>query len=422
MVGFMNAEILSIGNELVLGQTVDTNSGWLAAKLTGDGIQVTRHVTVGDDVAVIRDAIVQAAATADVVVLTGGLGPTADDVTRQALAGAMETTLEVDASARAALVAFFERLHRPMPVTNERQALRPQGATIIENTCGTAPGLRAEMGRAIVYALPGVPEEMRTMYRQFVEPELRGRGGGVVVRTRTVNCFGASEADAGRQIEDLMTSASGPLVGITAKDAILRIRIVVRAQDTASADAVLDETAAEVRRRLGSVVFGQDDDTLQAAVGKLLIRQGSTLATAESCTGGMLGQRLTDVPGSSAYYAGGFVTYANEAKTAELGVLKSVIDRHGAVSGEVAAAMANGCRERMSVDLAVSVTGIAGPGGGTDDKPVGLVYVGLADDGGCEVRELRLGDYLDRRSIRDRACSVALNMLRLRLTAMGVAS
>lgn len=413
----MKAGLISIGSELTLGLTVDTNAAWLAARLAEVGYEARRHVTVGDERPAIAEEIRQGAAQSDLLVVTSGLGPTLDDVTREGLAEAMGVPLRCDPEALERIRAFFRSRDRTFSESNARQALVPEGAVAIPNAWGTAPGIRAEVAGAEVYCLPGVPYEMRAMFNHAVRPRLRGRSGSDVVATYTVPCFGAGESQIAEQIADLMQPGREVTVGTTAQEGMIGVRLFVRAASEAAARVLLEREAGEIRRRLGAMVIGPEGATLQAVVGRLLGERGLTVATAESCTGGLLAKRLTDVPGSSAYFLRGAVAYSNQAKVDLLGVPAKLIEQHGAVSEEVARAMAVGCRERSGTDLAVSTTGVAGPAGGTPAKPVGLVFVALAAREGCEVRQLRFGGHLSRESIRERTCSIALNMLRLRLTS-----
>jgi len=411
----MRARLVSVGTELVLGQTVDTNSAWLAQRLAERGIETISHETVSDDTEPIRDAIARAARDTDCVIVTGGLGPTDDDLTRHALAAAMNAELIEDAAALSQIEAFFQRRGIPMPDANRRQALAPRGATLIENRRGTAPGLAATIGQATVFALPGVPGEMKAMFERDVAPALRARAGAAVILQTVIRTFGAPESQIGQQIADLMVRGRNPTVGTTAADLIIGVRINARGRTPEEARDLMRRDADEVRRRLGRIVFGEDDDTLQDAVAEYLWSSGRTVATAESCTGGLIARRLTDVSGSSRYFKAGFVAYANEMKTSLLGVPADLLAARGAVSREVAEAMALGGRVRAAADYCLSATGIAGPTGGSSDKPVGLVFIGLASAAGCLVRETRFGDHLSRTEIRDRTAKLSLNMLRLAL-------
>jgi len=411
----MRAAILSVGSELTSGQTVDTNSAWLARRLAELGIVAGLHVTVADEPEPLRDEILRAASSADLLLITGGLGPTADDLTRQAVAEALGVPLEPDARSLEQIRAFFTRRRREMPAANEVQALVPRGATPIENTCGTAPGLRARIGRAELFVMPGVPREMQVMYERDVLPALQPAAGGTAILHRVLYAYGAGESIIGERIADLMRRGRNPSVGTTAQQTIIGVRIMAQGPTRAAAANLLERDAEEVRGRLGPLIFGQDDPRLSAAVGALLKQRGLTIAAAESCTGGLIAQQLTDIPGSSAYLRESLVTYANESKSRLLGVPAALIETHGAVSAPVAEAMALGCRRGSGADIALSVTGIAGPEGGTAEKPVGLVFVGLADEGGCEVREYRLGDDLARSEVRERSAYAALDRVRRRL-------
>ncbi len=407
------AWIVSIGTELALGQTVDTNSAWLAQRLLRLGFRPTHHATVTDDEADIAAALRQAAGAADLVLVTGGLGPTADDLTRPALAAVAEVPLEEHAPSLDQIRAFFAARGREMPPANVVQALIPRGARALPNPVGTAPGIAITLGRTPCYALPGVPLEMRAMFTAAVEPELRARAAGGVLLCRKLNTFGLGESELGARIADLMTRGRNPEVGTTAGYGVVGVRIYAAGADEAEAQRLLADTEAELRARLGDLVFGVDDETLAQVVGRQLRALGRTIGAAESCTGGMIAAALTDVPGSSAYFRGGAVTYANEAKTAILGVPTDLLAQHGAVSAPVAEAMAVGAAARFGTDYALAVTGIAGPAGGTPDKPVGLVFIALRTPAQNTVREFRFGHDAPRDVIRQRATHAALNLLRL---------
>jgi nicotinamide-nucleotide amidase len=412
----MDAVIISCGTELVTGQCVDTNSAWLSGQLTPLGVHVVEHVTVGDDVIHLASAIQRALNGADLVILTGGLGPTLDDIAREAIAAAVGEPLEENSEAVAQIRAFFERWQRPMPESNRRQAMIPRLCEVIANPRGTAPGIGYVHGDRRLYAFPGIPAEMQAMFSAAVLPRVRAVVGGSRTDSARLLCFGISEAKLGETLADLMRRGRNPSVGTTASAAILSIRVLA---DGASADEArrrLQADIAEIRGRLGTVVFGDNDDTLESVVARLLIERRQTIATAESCTGGLLSKRLTDIPGSSAYFLRGYVTYADAAKVDLLGVPADLVSKHGAVSEQVAGAMARGCRDASGSDYALSITGIAGPGGGSPpEKPIGLVYIGLAHSTGVETMRVLCGDHLTRAEIRDRSCKTALNLLRLRL-------
>ena len=415
----MPVVIVSIGDELVTGQTVDTNTAWLAQRVRSAGGEVRSHLTVGDDLDQIADAIQLAWSRAPGVVMTGGLGPTPDDLTRAAVARVLGVEMVEDAEAVAHIEAMFARWQRVMPLTNRVQALVPAGCSAIANPCGTAPGLWYQHGERWLAALPGVPREMRAMFEASVQPHVEAMAKGRVCRSVCVRTFGWPESKIAEALGEMMARDRQPRVGTTAAGAQIGVRILAVGGDAEEAEAALAGDVAEVQCRLGEIIYGQDDETLATAVAKLLLRaDGSaraTVATAESCTGGLVAKRLTDVPGSSAYFLRGYVTYANAAKIEQLGVPAEVIDAHGAVSEPVARAMAEGCRRMAGTDYALASTGIAGPGGGTADKPVGLVYIALAGAGGTQARRLLLGEHLTRGEVRDRAAKCALDLLRLEL-------
>ncbi|MCB9858067.1 MAG: competence/damage-inducible protein A [Phycisphaerales bacterium] len=411
----MIAQLISIGNEITSGQTVDTNSAWLAQRLAEFGVPCVRHQTIADEIEPIRHAIDDAAGRSDLVIITGGLGPTPDDLTRQALADAMGVELEFHEPSLQHIEAYFAQRKRRMHEGNRQQAYLPAGSDALHNERGTAPGIRARLHNADIYCVPGVPSEMRDMFAVHIRPQLEKQSGGSAMRIGILRTIGVSESEIGERLKDLMRRDRNPTVGTSAADLVISIRVVAHGPTRDIAQSSLDADLSEIRVRLGNVIFGENDDTVESAVGKLLIERQLTIATAESCTGGLVAKRLTDLPGSSAYLRSGFITYANESKTDLLGVPASLIAEHGAVSESVAKAMAENCRTRSRTDIALSTTGIAGPTGGTPTKPVGLVYVGIATTDETVVKELRLGDNITRDQVRERTVRILLNMLRLRL-------
>lgn len=407
----MKATIISIGDELVSGQTVDTNSAWLGRELGRRGIRVVAHRTLGDDVEQIAEAIRRAAQTTEQVLVSGGLGPTADDMTREGLAAAMGVQLVLDEESLAAIEDLFRRRGWTMAPTNRAQAMIPEGAEAIPNSRGTAPGIAATIGRARIFVTPGVPHEMREMFTREIAPRLP-EGVGAIVQ-RVVHTFGLGESTVATRIGDLMHRDADPTVGTTVAAGIISIRVTARAGDKDAAMKRTDRVVEELHRRLGHLVIGEDDETLASVAGELLRAAGATLTVAESCTGGLLGQMVTEVPGSSEYFLGGVIAYSDRIKEQLLDVPPEILAEHGAVSEPVAAAMAMGCRKRIGGDHAISITGIAGPGGGSEAKPIGLVYVGLAGAGGVEVhRHVFSGT---RAVIRIRSALAGLNYLRLSL-------
>ncbi|MFO0809653.1 MAG: competence/damage-inducible protein A [Gemmataceae bacterium] len=410
----MKAEIVSIGSEITSGQNLDTNSQWLSRQLAEIGIPVHFHTTVADDLADNVEVFRRAGERADLVLASGGLGPTQDDLTREALALAAGVELVFHEELLDTIRAMFANRGRVMAERNRVQAYLPAGAEAIPNDRGTAPGVWMRLGRAWVAAMPGVPTEMFGMYEDQVRPRLLalGFGGGVLIQ-RKINCFGVGESAVEEKLLDLTRRGHVPEVGITVSDAVISLRILARAETAAAAQAMFVPVETTIRERLGELVYGEDAEELEDAVVRLLIEKRVTLGTAESVTCGQVAQRLGRVPGVSAWYKGGIVSYTNEVKINALGVPREVIERHGAVSAECAAAMATGCRERLGVDYAVSTTGLAGPGGGTAEKPVGLVYVGLASPAGVTTTHFNWTG--TRAEVQSRAAKLALNTLRLAL-------
>jgi len=412
----VDAVIISCGTELTTGQCVDTNSAWLSAQLTPLGVHVVEHVTVADDVDDLVSVIRRAFDKANLILITGELGPTLDDITREAIAAALGVPLEEHSGALTQIRIFFERWQRPMPVSNRRQAMIPHGCEMIPNPRGTAPGIRYVNGDRKLFAFPGIPTELQAMFNAEAFPQLKATSGGATIASARLLCFGISEAKLGEILSDLMQRGRNPSIGTTASHAILSVRVLAEGASPEETGGLLQADVDEIRRRLGTIVFGEGDDSLETVVARLLIEQHKTIATAESCTGGLLAKRLTDIPGSSAYFLRGYVTYADAAKVELVRVPSELISRHGGVSEPVAEAMALGCRRAAGTDYALSITGIAGPSGGCPpEKPIGLVYVGLAHEAGVETLHVLLGEHLTRHEVRDRSCKTALNLLRLRL-------
>jgi nicotinamide-nucleotide amidase len=410
----MKAEIISVGSELTSGQNLDTNSQWLSQRLAQMGIAVGWHTTIADDLDDNIAAFHVAAERARLVIATGGLGPTQDDLTREVLARVAGVELVFHPESFARIQQMFAARGRTMPERNRVQALFPAGADPIPNERGTAPGIWMTIGSCIVVAMPGVPSEMYAMFDTSVKPRLPsiGMGGGVLVQ-RKINCFGSGESAVEQKLLDLTRRGHVPEVGITVSDATISLRILARAASVAEAQAQIAPVEQTIRERLGTLVFGVEDEELQDSVLRLLTQKRRTLATAEGVTAGLVAQKLGLVPGASAWFRGGLVAYDNRLKVEMLAVPQSLIDEHGAVSAAVAEAMAVACRIRFQTDLAVSTVGIAGPRGGDAEKPVGLVYVGLAWEGGASAPSFSwIGT---RAEVQSRTAKMALNQVRLRL-------
>jgi len=368
-----------VGTELLLGQITDTNATFICRELAAIGVDVYFRTTLGDNLGRIVEAIRLAAARSDVVLLTGGLGPTPDDVTREAIAEATGRPLREDPASRRAIEEYFRKLEREPTAANFKQALIPEGGRAIPNGAGTAPGVFLEHEGTVIIALPGVPREMEQMMRRFVLPELRARRPeGLIIKSRVLRVIGLGESNVVKMAEEILARQTNPTIAPLAGRGEVLLRITAKCSSEQEADERIAETEAQLRQVLGEHIYGVDQATLEEDVVGRLIRAGKTIAVAESCTGGLIGNRITNVSGSSRCFPGGVVAYANEAKMALLGVDQDLLAKHGAVSAEVAAAMATGVRELFRADLGVSATGIAGPTGGTAEKPVGLVFIGLA--------------------------------------------
>jgi nicotinamide-nucleotide amidase len=483
----MNAIILSIGDELVLGQTVDTNSAWLSQQLAAVGCDILSHRTVGDNQKAIEIAIRGAAGKCDFLLISGGIGPTEDDLTRQALAAVLRERLELNEKWLHRMEAFFRKLGRPMPETNKIQAMIPSGATMIENEVGTAAGIdtiveppqrkpvasdeyREQMfgkddlvssrkaldGMAEMmlyriqnskptrtFAVPGVPKEMKAMFTSYILPIISAEAAGAIILSRTLHTFGLGESSIAEKLGDLMNRTRNPSVGTTVANGLVSLRINSRFPTKEEAQKQLEQTTQACKEVLGDLIFGQDDQTLPQIVAALLTSNqqpatsnSSTVSTAESCTGGLLAKLLTDIPGSSAYFTQGWITYSNQAKYERLGVSMEIINLNGAVSETVVEAMAKSARRLSKSTYALSISGIAGPTGGSPTKPVGTVCIALAfpplppnsptAEGSGEGRrtdnpsisQVQARTFLfpgDREAIRDRAAKMALTMLRYHL-------
>ena len=407
------ASIVSIGNELLSGQTVDTNAAYLSDRLLSINIPVVSVYTIGDEKSAIIRAFSLACSDADVIIATGGLGPTDDDLTRQAFAEFLGAELQLQEELILKIRDFFARRNLQMPEKNKIQAYIPTGAEAIANNLGTAPGIMAKKGDKLLIALPGVPSEMKQMFEESVLPQLPRFAGEQAIVVRKLKCFGAGESAIAELLGDMMRRDRNPLINCTVRYGVVTLHIIATAKDKEKALQMAENDEKTLRNTLGELVYGSGDQTLAEVVGEKLARQGKTLAVAESCTGGVLAKLLTDIPGASRYFMYGWVAYSNQAKISELGVPADLIEKDGAVSEQVAKAMAQGARRKAGTDFAIAITGIAGPAGGSEQKPVGLVYISVDSDNKCETRLYNFSH--DRDFIRLRAAQTALNMLRLQL-------
>jgi len=416
VINYMKAEIVATGTELLLGETLNTSVHFLTGKLSSLGIEVDYHTTVGDNSERLEQVLRQAIERTDLLVTTGGLGPTVDDLTKELVAKVLNIKMELDPSSLEQIKQFFGRRKAPMPLNNEKQAYFPQNSKILPNPIGTAPGAIIEKNGKTVIILPGPPFEMTPMFNTYVWPELQKNidPNAERMNERVLKVFGMGESAIEEVLADLI-SLTNLSMSLLAKRAEMHIRLVARSSRKMSteADEVLNRAEEEIRRRLGNKVFGRDQETMIGIVGQLLKNQQLTIATAESCTGGLLGASLTQEPGSSGFYLGGVISYSNSLKQGLLGVNEESLLKYGAVSEEVASEMAEGIRSQVGADLAISTTGIAGPGGGTDQKPVGLVYVGLATAKGVQVEKIQL--YGEREYVRQLTVQAALNRVRVHM-------
>jgi len=419
----VRAEIISVGTELLLGQIVDTNAAYLSQVLSSLGIDIYYRSTVGDNASRLADTLKTALSRSDIVITIGGLGPTEDDLTKETIAATLGDEMEMDPVSEAKIRAFFERRGLPIADSNLKQALGPRHGSVIPNDVGTAPGALFEKDGKIVIALPGPPGEMIPMVDRYVTPILSERAasttGRSVIKSRVLRVCGIGESAAELKVKDLLAGFN-PSLAPYAKGGEVHFRVTAKSSSEDEAEHLIADLESKVRERLGDFVYGADEETLECVVVRKLIERGLTLGLAESCTGGLVAHRITNVPGSSETMIGGIVAYANEAKVKLLGVPEETLRAHGAVSPETARAMAEGAARAFGTDVALGITGIAGPGGGTDEKPVGLVYIALATPSGVEVTKNMYGG--SREDIKMRASQTALNMLRMYLIGVSAAS
>jgi nicotinamide-nucleotide amidase len=412
----MTAEIISIGDELLIGQVINTNQAFIAGQLDSIGIAVETMTTVGDEESRIIRAFERALAEHEVVVVTGGLGPTHDDLTRPAVCRFFQTDLIVDQAALENIRQLFGRRGLAVTPLNEDQARVPRGCTVIQNRHGTAPGYFFERGGKYMAVLPGVPFEMKAMMEEFVVPSLKPQSGNRIIRHKTLKTTGIAEshlADLIGPMEQHFAASEGLSLAFLPSPMGVRLRITARGTDEGLVNSLIERVKTSLVAKAGKYVYGEGDEELEHIVGRLLAAKKLTIAVAESCTGGLIADRLTNVPGSSSYFERGLITYSNVSKTSELGVPESVLESHGAVSRETAEAMASGVRLNAGTDIGISTTGVAGPTGGSADKPVGLVWIGYSDGHETIALKFNFGD--DRRRTKERASQAALELLRRKL-------
>jgi len=412
----MDAEIIAVGSEMLTPERVDTNSLYLTAELNNLGVEVVTKCVIGDDRGRLADAIARAMGRSAIVILSGGLGPTEDDVTREAVAQALGRELVFHSDIAEALELRFAAMKRKMSEINKRQAFVLAGAEVLPNDRGTAPGQWVAANNAVAILLPGPPHELKAMFEQQVLPRLTRLAPKQAIRTAFLRITGMPESDLDALISPVYKKYPNIATTILAANGDLQVHLRARCDTEAEADALLAEVVPPIESLLGDRLYSRTGDPLEVLVGGLLRARNATLAVAESCTGGMLGARLTAIPGSSQYFVGGFITYSNALKHEFLGVSEETLERCGAVSPETAEAMAAGARQRTGSTYALSITGVAGPDGGTDEKPVGLVYTAIAGPEGNAVTHRRfIGD---RERIRVFTTQAALDLLRRRLQGL----
>jgi nicotinamide-nucleotide amidase len=409
----MEAEIIAVGSELLTPLHLDTNSLYLTGKLNSLGIEVRFKTVVGDDRGRLAEAFSTALKRSGLIVLTGGLGPTEDDVTREAVCEVLNRPLCENLDVRSRIETRYKRLNREMPPNNLRQAMVPEGADWLENQNGTAPGIWLEQQDSIVVLLPGPPWELQAMFDSVCMPRLVRVSGRERIRTRVYKIVGLPESEVDHRIAPLYLPYQNPSTTILSTLGSIEVHLRARASSEQEADALLDELGDKIELALGDHVFSTRGERLEEVVAMYLIMKQQTLAVAESCTGGLLSERLTNVPGSSNFFLGGVVCYSNQLKTKLAGVPPGLIEDHGAVSGLVAQALGEGVRRRAGASIGIGITGIAGPGGGTTEKPVGLVFIALADGRGTVIRKFKFPG--DRERVRFWAAQMALEMIRRRV-------
>lgn len=408
----MNAEILCVGTELLLGDVVNTNAAYIAQQLAGLGINVYHHTVVGDNPARLKKALNIALDRSDIVFMTGGLGPTYDDLTKETVAEYFDREMYMDEDCLVTLKANFARFNRPMTDNNLKQAMMPKGAIVLPNPYGTAPGCIVEGEGKAAVLMPGPPREMKPMFDGPVYAYLTKASDSILV-SRNINIFGVGESTVEDRLKDLMLNSTNPTVAPYAKPSELALRVTARAKDKEEGYRLIDPVVQQIMEVYPDNIYGLDLTSLQQGAVKFLSDKGLKVATAESCTGGLVSSRLTEISGSSKVFDCGIVAYANAIKEQVLGVNPATIEKYGAVSAECAVEMAQGVRKLSGADIGVSITGIAGPDGGSEEKPVGLVYVCVSSKLGSEVRELKLarGRVDDRENIRYSSSSNALDLL-----------
>lgn len=405
----MRAELIAVGTEILLGDIVNTNAQFLSKELASIGIDVYRQQVIGDNTERLLEVFDEAFKRSDIVITTGGLGPTEDDLTKETACKYFNMESVLHKPSEDDLNAYFKKIGKEMVQSNLKQVYFPKEATVLKNDNGTAPGAILKKDNKYIVLLPGPPKEMKPMFLNYAKDHLSKLGDGVIV-SKTLRVLGIGESGAAELLQDLIEAGSNPTIAPYAKEDDVIFRITAKAENKEKAEALIEPVKNEVKKRLGDNCYGEDDDTIETVVAELLLKKKLTISTAESCTGGMIASELISYPGISEAFIEGAVTYANEAKMRTLNVKKETLDKYGAVSEETAREMAEGIAKRTNSDVSIVTTGIAGPGGGTKDKPVGLVYIGVYYKGSVSV-----GRYVffgDRYKVRRKATITALDLVR----------
>ena len=411
----MDAEILAVGTELLMGQIANTNAQYISQRFNQLGINVFYHSVVGDNPARLKKSLELALSRADIVITTGGLGPTKDDLTKETIAEAFNRKMVFHEDVYERLQDFFKKLHKNMANNNNKQAYLPEDSIIVPNNKGTAPGCIIEENGKTVVMLPGPPNEMQPMFEETVFPYFKQKTN-TIIESKMLRIFGIGESSLENMLEDIIDTQSNPTIAPYVKQGEVTLRVTAKCETKEKALELIDPEVEKIHSVIGDTLYSTDGKDLDEVTVNLLIKNNISIATAESCTGGLLSSTITNISGASAIFQGGYITYSNELKINELGVKRETIEKYGAVSSQTAKEMAMAAREKVGTDLGVSITGIAGPTGGTDEKPVGLVYVGLCDKNDCIVKELHLIG--DRDRVRHVTCLHALDMVRRKVLSL----
>lgn len=403
----MRAEIITIGNELLSGNVLNTNTYYLTKRLSEIGIEVLYHTSVKDDAQMLKDVVNIGLNRADLLIFTGGLGPTYDDLSKEVISNSLGLNLTLNEECKKTIEDYFRKLNREMTPNNIKQAYIPEGAKYIPNEVGTAPGIFIEWKGKVIVMLPGPPKEMQLMFDKYVVPFIKQ---DFVIIEKTIKTIDIGEAQVESTIQDIIKSNKDVYIATYAKDGIVDIKIVAKGRDKNSIDEILNDAINKIKNRIADYIYSYEDETIEEVVFKILKKNKIKVAFCESCTGGLISSKFTRIPGASEVFDRAYITYSNLSKMEDLGVSKDTLDKYGAVSKETALEMAKGLLNKTSVDVALSVTGIAGPSGGTETKPVGLVYIGICTKDSSKVVESLFGG--DRVSIQNRAYLKAFNELR----------